>query len=297
MYLITARKSRLPGRHGREPPQNSPASRPRWTSKASMASRKLVRAPRQPRLPPPPYCAAAAARPSDATAGPDRDQRDLLCPPTRPAGAARRGGAIIQRPSGARAFFSFPKSPLFYERVKNSGKACRHRPYIRAQSRQDPRAPVGIEHKRRRSSSLQAASPLAEGDMPRSSAETLTPCRRDGFAHRQLELGKTAREPLEGLPLRHGRPVRSGSCEQRGLSLPHVTREERRIVCRCAVKHCEVALLLCGVAPRACCGGLQLEQRVQQQQQPHCRQHCRHRCSEGAGRHCHHPRGCTPASF
>ena len=95
-YLIPARESRLPGRRGRKPPQNSPASRPRWTSKASMASRKLVRAPRQPRLPPPPYCAAAAARPSDATAGPDRDQRDLLCPPTRAGGAALRGRTIIR---------------------------------------------------------------------------------------------------------------------------------------------------------------------------------------------------------
>eukprot|EP01044_Picomonas_judraskeda_P003057 COSAG03_NODE_241_length_10086_cov_8.397817_5_plen_213_part_00 len=94
-YLPPARESRLPGRHGRKPPQNSPASRPRWTSKASMASRKLVRAPRQPRLPPPLYCAAAAARPSDATAGPDRDQRDLLCPPTRAGGAALRGRTII----------------------------------------------------------------------------------------------------------------------------------------------------------------------------------------------------------
>ena len=95
-YLPPARESRLPGRHGRKPPQNSPASRPRWTSKASMASRKLVRAPRQPRLPPPLYCAAAAARPSDATAGPDRDQRDLLCPPTRAGGAALRGRTIIR---------------------------------------------------------------------------------------------------------------------------------------------------------------------------------------------------------
>ena len=95
-YLIPARESRLPGRRGRKPPQNSPASRPRWTSKASMASRKLVRAPRQPRLPPPLYCAAAAARPSDATAGPDRDQRDLLCPPTRAGGAALRGRTIIR---------------------------------------------------------------------------------------------------------------------------------------------------------------------------------------------------------
>ena len=94
-YLPPARESRLPGRHGRKPPQNSPASRPRWTSKASMASRKLVRAPRQPRLPPPLYCAAAAARPSDATAGPDRDQLDLLCPPTRAGGAALRGRTII----------------------------------------------------------------------------------------------------------------------------------------------------------------------------------------------------------
>ena len=95
-YLPPARESRLPGRRGRKPPQNSPASRPRWTSKASMASRKLVRAPRQPRLPPPLYCAAAAARPSDATAGPDRDQRDLLCHPTRVGGAALRGRTIIR---------------------------------------------------------------------------------------------------------------------------------------------------------------------------------------------------------
>ena len=61
-----------------------------------MASRKLVRAPRQPRLPPPPYCAAAASRPSDATAGPDRGQRDLLCPPTRAGGAALWGRTIIR---------------------------------------------------------------------------------------------------------------------------------------------------------------------------------------------------------
>ena len=94
-YLILARESRLPGRRGQKLPQNSPARRPRWTSKASMASRKLVRACHQPRLPPPPYCAAAAARPSDATAGPDRDQRDLLCPPTRVGGAALRGRTII----------------------------------------------------------------------------------------------------------------------------------------------------------------------------------------------------------
>ena len=95
-YLILARESRLPGRRGQKLPQNSPARRPRWTSKASMASRKLVRACHQPRLPPPPYCAAAAARPSDATAGPDRDQRDLLCPPTRVGGAALRGRTIIR---------------------------------------------------------------------------------------------------------------------------------------------------------------------------------------------------------
>ena len=61
-----------------------------------MASRKLVRACHQPRLPPPPYCAAAAARPSDATAGPDRGQRDLLCPPTRAGGAALWGRTIIR---------------------------------------------------------------------------------------------------------------------------------------------------------------------------------------------------------
>ena len=42
-----------------------------------------------------PYCAAAVARPSDATAGPDCDQPHLLCPPTRAAWAALRGHTII----------------------------------------------------------------------------------------------------------------------------------------------------------------------------------------------------------
>ena len=49
--------------------------------------------------------ATAVARPSDTTAGPDRDQRDHLCPPTRAGGAALRGRTIIEQlrtPDGTR---------------------------------------------------------------------------------------------------------------------------------------------------------------------------------------------------
>ena len=43
----------------------------------------------------PPYCAMAVAQPSDTIVGPDRDQRDRLCPPTRAGGAALWGHNII----------------------------------------------------------------------------------------------------------------------------------------------------------------------------------------------------------
>ena len=76
-------------------PSHATASRPRSTSKASMASRKLVPTPRQTPLQPHTYCATAVAWPSDATAGPDRDQPRLLCPPTRAAWAALWGRTII----------------------------------------------------------------------------------------------------------------------------------------------------------------------------------------------------------
>ena len=93
--LLRAQEARRRERCRRKPPENSPASRPRSTSKASMASTKLVRAPRQSPLQPHPYCAAAVARPSGAIGGPDRDQPRLLCPPTRAARAALRGRTII----------------------------------------------------------------------------------------------------------------------------------------------------------------------------------------------------------
>ena len=57
--------------------------------------RKLVPGPRQTPLPPHPYYATAVARPSDATAGPDRAQRDHVCHPTRAGEAALRGRTII----------------------------------------------------------------------------------------------------------------------------------------------------------------------------------------------------------
>jgi len=85
----------------RKPPENSPASRPRSTCKASIASTKLVRAPRQTPLRRHPYYAAAVAWPSDAIGGPDRDQSHLLCTPTRAAWAALWGHAIILAPSAA----------------------------------------------------------------------------------------------------------------------------------------------------------------------------------------------------
>ena len=70
--LLRAQEARRWERCRRKPPENSPASRPRSTSKASMASTKLVRAPRQTPLRPHPYYATAVARPSDAIGGPDR---------------------------------------------------------------------------------------------------------------------------------------------------------------------------------------------------------------------------------
>ena len=57
--------------------------------------RKLVPGPHQTPLPPHPYYATAVARPSDTTAGPDRAQRDHLCPRTRAGEAALRGRTII----------------------------------------------------------------------------------------------------------------------------------------------------------------------------------------------------------
>ena len=77
--LLRAQEAWRRERCRRKPPENSPASRPRSTSKASMASTKLVTTPHQPPLQSHPYYATAVARPSDATAGPDRDQRDPLC--------------------------------------------------------------------------------------------------------------------------------------------------------------------------------------------------------------------------
>ena len=68
-----------------------PACR-RRAAVASMASRRLVRAPSQTPLHPHPYYVTTGLRLSDATAGPDRAQLDLLCPPTR-AGGQRCGGA------------------------------------------------------------------------------------------------------------------------------------------------------------------------------------------------------------
>ena len=57
--------------------------------------RKLVPTPFQTPLPTHSYCATAVARPSDTTAGPDRAQRDHLCPRTRAGEAALRGRTII----------------------------------------------------------------------------------------------------------------------------------------------------------------------------------------------------------
>ena len=53
----------------------------------------------------PPYCAMVVAQPSDTIVGPDRDERDRLCPPTRAGGAALRGRTIIEQlrtPDGTR---------------------------------------------------------------------------------------------------------------------------------------------------------------------------------------------------
>ena len=72
-----------------------PACRSR-AAVASMASRRLVRAPSQTPLQPHPYYVTTGLRLSDATAGPDRAQLDLLCPPTR-AGGQRCGGAPSSR--------------------------------------------------------------------------------------------------------------------------------------------------------------------------------------------------------
>ena len=93
--LLRAQEAWRRERCRRKPPENSPASRPRSTSKASMASRKLVTAIHQTPLQPHPYYATAVARPSDTTAGPDRAQRDHLCHPTRAGEAALRGRTII----------------------------------------------------------------------------------------------------------------------------------------------------------------------------------------------------------
>ena len=94
-YLAPAQEALRWERCRQKPPENSPASRPRSTSKASMASTKLVTAPRQTPLQPHPHYGAAVARPSDAIGGPDRDQPHLLCPPTRAARAALWGRTII----------------------------------------------------------------------------------------------------------------------------------------------------------------------------------------------------------
>ena len=105
-YLAPAQEALQRERCHQKPPENGPASRPRSTSKASTASTKLVTTPHQSPLRPHPYYATAVARPIDTTAGPDRDQPHLLCPPTRAAWAALRGHTIIwhrQTPDRPRA--------------------------------------------------------------------------------------------------------------------------------------------------------------------------------------------------
>ena len=106
----TLLKLRKPG-VGRKPPENSPASRPRWAPTPSVAARKLVRAPRRNHIQPLPCCATAARWPSAPTGEGDRDQPGALRYATRPAGAARRGGAIIQRQQVPRR--GAPRNPHF----------------------------------------------------------------------------------------------------------------------------------------------------------------------------------------
>ena len=96
-YLAPAREARRRERCRRKPPENSPASRPRWAPTASAVAWKLVWAPRRTPLHPLPCCATAAQRPSAPTGERDRDQPGALRYATRPASAAQRGRTIIRR--------------------------------------------------------------------------------------------------------------------------------------------------------------------------------------------------------
>ena len=80
-----------------------------------------MRAPSQTPLQPHPYYVTTGLRLSDATAGPDRVQLDLLCPPTRAGGAALRGRTIIA---------------MQHARVRHPSAATGHVPVARA----DPHA-------------------------------------------------------------------------------------------------------------------------------------------------------------
>ena len=92
-------------RTARRAAQDRPAWR-RWRR------RKLVPTPHQTPLPPHLYYATAVARPSDTTAGPDRAQRDHLCPPTRAGSRQRCGGAPSSGPA-RRLTGRWPVSPYF----------------------------------------------------------------------------------------------------------------------------------------------------------------------------------------
>ena len=140
-YLSTAQGDPLSTLTCQKPSPGTARSCRRWTSKASMASKKLVRPPRQTPLQTPPYCAPAVAQPSDATGTPDRDQRDHLCPPTRAGGAALRGRTIIGQlrrspattagDTGSQApglrFFPTSKGPTYNPEV-NHGKHFHNSP-------------------------------------------------------------------------------------------------------------------------------------------------------------------------
>ena len=92
----------LPPETARKTARRSAQDRPPWRR---WRRRKLVPAPHQTPLSPHLCYATAVARPSDTNAGPDRDQRDHLCPPKRAGGAALRGRTIIEQlrtPDGTR---------------------------------------------------------------------------------------------------------------------------------------------------------------------------------------------------
>ena len=149
-YLVPAQEARRRERCHQKPPENSPASRPRSTSKASMASRKLVTTIRQTPLQPHTYCATAVARPSDAISGPDRAQPRLLCPPTRAARAALRGRTIIWHRQT-------PDRPRARELALNSSIRPKRRKSIFKKHTETPQARHGCENLKRKLTNVSQA--------------------------------------------------------------------------------------------------------------------------------------------